>query len=67
MSYVNWNDEVHCICGNNSSLCRPTKYGNSVMEQAVEAQNMTTNMTNSAGNMTGTGNESGGISGLADL
>ena len=41
--------------------------GNSVMEQAVEAQNMTTNMTNSAGNMTGTGNESGSISGLADL
>ena len=41
--------------------------GNSVMEQAVEAQNMTTNMTNSAGNMTGTGNESGSISGIADL
>ena len=40
---------------------------NSVMEQAVEAQNMTANMTNSAGNMTGTANESGSISGYADL
>lgn len=39
--------------------------GNAVMERAVEAQNMTTNMTNSAGNMTGTANESGSISGLA--
>ena len=34
---------------------------------AGESQNMTTNMTDSAGNMTGTGNESGSISGLADL
>ena len=41
--------------------------GNTLMEQTVKAQNMTTNMTDSAGNMTGTGNESGSISGLADL
>jgi hypothetical protein len=40
---------------------------NTLMEQTVKAQNMTTNMTDSAGNMTGTGNESGSISGLADL
>lgn len=40
---------------------------NTLMEQPVKAQNMTTNMTDSAGNMTGTGNESGSISGLADL
>ena len=40
---------------------------NTLMEQTVKAQNMTTNMTDSAGNVTGTGNESGSISGLADL
>ena len=39
---------------------------NTLMEQTVKAQNMTTNMTDS-GNVTGTGNESGSISGLADL
>jgi hypothetical protein len=40
---------------------------NTLMEQTAIAQNMTTNMTDSAGNMTGTGNESGSISGLADI
>ena len=40
---------------------------NTLMEQTATAQNMTTNMTDSAGNMTGTGNASGSISGLADL
>lgn len=40
---------------------------NALMEQTAKAQNMTTSMTDSAGNTTGTGNESGSISGLADL
>ena len=39
---------------------------NPQMEQVVSAQNMTANMTDSAGNSTGT-NETGSISGLADL
>ena len=39
---------------------------NAQAEQVVRAQNMTANMTDSAGDSTGT-NDTGSISGLADL
>ena len=62
MPHVNWNNRLTAfviIVAATVSLLVGT---GAVIEQFAKAQNMTTNMTDSAGNMTGTDDDSGSIS-----